>query len=68
MRYVVSENVTDFQIGYAFNGGIDNSLSLRLQVNNVTDTPYQTNQTTKDHPLKYQKFGHTFLAGATYRF
>lgn len=68
LRYVVGDNVTDFQIGYAFNEGTYKGLSLLLQVNNLTDEPYQTYQTTKNQPLEYQKFGRTFLAGASYKF
>ncbi len=68
LRYVVGEKVMDFQVGYAFSAGMYNGLSLLLQVNNLTDAAYQTYQTTQDHPLEYQKYGRTFLAGASYKF
>ena len=68
LRYVVGEKVVDLQIGYAFSQGMYSGLSLLLQVNNLTDQAYRTYQTTQDHPLEYQKYGRTFLAGASYKF
>jgi TonB-dependent receptor len=69
LRYVVGEDITDAQLSYAF--AEDSSLhglSLLLQAQNLTDSPYRTYATTKDRPLEYIKWGRTYLLGATYKF
>jgi iron complex outermembrane receptor protein len=68
LRYVVGENVVDFQIGYNFSEGALKGLGLVLQVNNITDSAYETYAGTRDKQLEYQKFGRTILAGANYKF
>lgn len=68
LRYVVGENIVDFQIGYNFNEGSLKGLGLLLQVNNLTDAAYQTYSGTPDKPLEYIKYGRTVLFGANYKF
>ena len=69
LRYVVGEDITDAQIGYAFG---DNSsmkgLSLLLQVSNLTNSSYRTYAQTKDRPLEHIEWGRTYLFGVNYKF
>ncbi len=41
---ILADTQTDFQAGYEFNDGRFKGLSLLLQVNNVTNSPYRTQQ------------------------
>jgi iron complex outermembrane recepter protein len=68
LRYVVGENVIDFQVGYTFNEGSMKGLGLLLQVNNLTNSAYETYTGTRNQQLEYQKYGRTLLMGANYKF
>jgi TonB-dependent receptor len=68
LKYVVGENITDFQMGYNFDSGQYKGLGLLLQVNNLTDTAYKTYSGTPDKPLDYIKYGRSVMFGATYKF
>ena len=68
LRYVVGENVVDFQVGYNFETGSLKGLGLLLQVNNITNAAYETYAARRDQPLEYQKYGRTVLLGANYKF
>ncbi len=68
LRYVVGENVVDFQIGYNFTQGAMKGLGLVLQVNNVGDSAYEAYGGDRDRQFEYQKYGRTILAGASYKF
>jgi TonB-dependent receptor len=68
LRYVVGENITDFQIGYTFNEGSYKGLGVLLQVNNLTDAAYQTYAGTPDKPYEYIKYGRSMLLGVNYKF
>lgn len=69
LRYVNSESIVDFQIGYSFPDSTALSgLSLLLQVNNVTDEPYREYFPDTGLPQKYEEYGRTVLFGATYTF
>jgi iron complex outermembrane receptor protein len=68
LRYVVGENVVDLQVGYNFSQGPLKGLGLVVQVNNITDSAYETYAGTRNKQLEYQKFGRTILAGANYKF
>jgi len=69
LRYVVGEDITDAQLSYAFaDDSMFRGLSLLLQGQNLTNSPYRTYATTKDRPLEYIKWGRTILFGATYKF
>jgi iron complex outermembrane recepter protein len=67
LRYVVGENIVDAQIGYNFESGSLKGLGLVLQMNNLTNTPYQTYAVTKDRPYEYIKYGRTILFGLNYK-
>jgi len=69
LRYVVGEDITDAQISYSFGDGTGlEGLSVLLQVNNLTDSAYQTYAGTRDRPLEYIKWGRTVLFGVSYKF
>lgn len=68
LRYVVGENVVDFQVGYTFNEGSMKGLGLLLQVNNLTNSAYETYTGVRSQQLEYQKYGRTILMGANYKF
>ncbi|SHG41304.1 TonB-dependent receptor [Massilia sp. CF038] len=68
LRYVVGENVVDFQIGYSFEEGSMKGLGLVLQVNNITNAAYETYAGSRDKQLEYGKYGRTIMAGANYKF
>jgi TonB-dependent receptor len=68
LRYVVGENVLDFQIGYTFNSGSMKGLGLVLQVNNLRNAAYETYNGDRNQQLEYQKYGRTVLAGLNYKF
>jgi len=68
LRYVVGENVIDFQIGYNFNDGPLKGLGLVLQANNLRNAAYETYNGNRNQQLEYQKYGRTILVGASYKF
>jgi iron complex outermembrane receptor protein len=68
LRYVVGETVTDFQMGYSFKEGNLKGVSVVLQVNNLTNTPYETYADSPGRQLEYMKYGRTVLAGVSYKF
>ena len=64
----MGENVIDFQVGYTFNEGSMKGLGLLLQVNNLTNSAYETYTGNRNQQLEYQKYGRTLLMGANYKF
>ncbi len=68
LRYVVGEDVVDFQIGYTFKEGAYKGLGIMLQVNNLNNSAYETYADRKDHQMEYAKYGRTVLLGANYKF
>ncbi|WP_426319072.1 TonB-dependent receptor [Pseudoduganella sp. R-43] len=68
LRYVVGENILDFQIGYSFNEGMFKGMGLVLQVNNLRNEAYETYNGNRNQQLEYQKYGRTILLGANYKF
>jgi iron complex outermembrane receptor protein len=68
LRYVVGENIVDFQIGYTFQTGSLKGLGLIAQVNNLNNTAYETYNGDRRKQLEYQKYGRTMLLGASYKF
>jgi iron complex outermembrane receptor protein len=68
LRYVVGENILDFQIGYTFQEGSLKGLGLVAQVNNLGNSAYETYAGDRNKQLEYQKYGRTVLVGANYKF
>ncbi|RZJ42777.1 MAG: TonB-dependent receptor, partial [Brevundimonas sp.] len=69
LRAVGAETIVDAQIGYEFQSGPVEGLSILAQVNNLTDEPFYTyNNGDERQIVNYQNYGRTFLVGASYRF
>jgi TonB-dependent receptor len=68
LRYVVGENILDFQVGYTFQDGAFKGLGLVAQVNNLRNAAYETYAGDRNKQLEYQKYGRTVLVGANYKF
>lgn len=71
-RHVLADKQTDLQLGYEFGSGPMKGLSVLLQVNNLTDSPYSTRQgsgLTGDviAPEEHKKFGRQMLLGVNYK-
>jgi len=70
---IEAETVTNLQAGYEFKEGKVKGLSFLLQINNLTNSPYQTDQTSTFNighvvtPLEYDTFGRTILLGVNYK-
>ncbi|WP_434029533.1 TonB-dependent receptor [[Pseudomonas] boreopolis] len=63
------ETVTDLQLGYTFQSGRLANLSLLLQVNNLENEPFRSNNDSLNERVnKYYEYGRTYLLGANYRF
>ncbi len=67
-RFVGEESVIDAQIGYEFQSGPLEGLSVLLQGNNLTDEPFVTIDQTPRRAIDYQVYGKTYLFGINYRF
>jgi iron complex outermembrane recepter protein len=68
LRQVKGESVVDAQIGYRFQSGPLEGLSLLLQGNNLTDEPFGTYLNGDERQVKdSQRYGSTYLFGVSYR-
>lgn len=68
-RQVKAENLIDAQIGYEFQSGPAQGLSIVLQANNLTNEPFITYQNNDPRQIiDYMKFGTQYLLGAIYKF
>ncbi|RZJ04348.1 MAG: TonB-dependent receptor [Brevundimonas sp.] len=68
-RMVDAESVVDAQIGYEFQSGRFEGLSLLAQVNNLTDEQFKTFENNDPRRvIDYQQYGRTFLLGVNYRY
>lgn len=69
LRTVQGETVVDAQIGYRFDDGALEGLAVRAQVYNLTDEEFRTFEGGDSRRvIDYQRYGRTFLIGASYRF
>lgn len=67
--FVKPERVVDFQIGYEFQEGQAKGLSLQLQVNNLTNSVYETYYNNDPTQVRESvRYGRTILLGGTYKF
>lgn len=71
---VLANKQTDLQLGYAFEQGRWNGLSILLQINNLTNTPDETqqiaglpNNVQVARPLEYDTWGRTVMFGVNYK-
>ncbi len=67
-REAAGESIFDAQVSYEFTHGPLEGLTILLQANNLTDEPFVTfEQGNRDLVVDRQKFGRTYLLGASYR-
>lgn len=68
-REAESESIFDAQIGYQFSHGALEGLNLFLQANNLTNEPFTTFEGGDSRlVIDRQRFGRSYLLGASYRF
>ena len=68
-RQTYAESIFDAQIGYRFEEGSLEGLSLTLQALNLTDEPFINYQNgDPEQIIDYESYGRTYLIGASYRF
>ena len=67
-RFVDSDQITDAQFSYSFQGGSLEGLQLLFQINNLTNEPYVAYSQDKTRILDYQEYGTQYLLGLNYRF
>ena len=69
-RLARAETIVDAQIGYDFESGPLDGLSIYLQGQNLTNQPFvsQFNVPVREAVIDNQEYGRRFLAGFTYRF
>jgi len=65
LTFVKADKVVDLQLGYDF--ASVKGLSVLFQVNNLTDTDFQTYAGSKDRPRGYTKYGRQMLLGLNYK-
>ena len=70
LNAVKSESLLDAQVGYAFEDGALDGLSLSLTGTNLTDEPFVLSAVGDDayHLVKYQKYGPVYSFAVTYKF
>ncbi|MDG5487043.1 TonB-dependent receptor [Sphingomonas sp. BGYR3] len=69
-KTALEELIVDAQVGYDFQSGPLNGLSVYVQGQNLTDEPFASvaDPTRPATVTDYQTYGRRFLAGFTYRF
>lgn len=68
--FIKSEKIVDLQMGYEFDKGWMKGLSLLLQVNNLTNTPFirfRPNADGTKEEIENTKYGKTVLFGVNYK-
>ncbi|KAF0116052.1 MAG: TonB-dependent receptor [Hyphomonadaceae bacterium] len=65
-RNVRSESILDAQLGYTFQSGPANGLNLSFSASNITNEPFFMYQ--GDNVVREEKYGATYMFGASYRF
>jgi len=69
LRNARAETVVDAQVGYEFQSGPLEGLSLLLQGQNLTDEPFVTQDGDEElRVIDHQRFGRRYLFGVSYRF
>ncbi len=67
-RFVDSDQITDAQFSYSFQGDRLSGLQLLFQINNLTNEPYIAYSQEETRVLDYQEYGTQYLLGLNYRF
>ena len=67
-RDIEAETVVDGQIGYTFQGGSFEGLSVLFQANNITDEPFVAYLNGDTRQVReHQSYGRTFLFGVSWK-
>lgn len=67
-KFVKGDQITDMQVGYAFNDSSRlHGVSLLLQVNNLTNEPYIAYARIDARQQDYQEYGRQVLLGINYK-
>lgn len=69
-RSAKNESIFDAQVGYSFEEGVFDGLTVTFQANNLTDEPFTTFDTGQgpSSVIDHQSFGRNFVIGASYTF
>lgn len=67
LRYIKGDQITDAQLGYTFQEGRLEGLSVLFQVNNLTNEPYVAYQEVESRLVDFQEYGRQYLIGINYR-
>ncbi len=68
-RETYSESILDAQIGYRFSEGMLEGLSITAQALNLTNEPFINYEAgDKARVIDYERYGRTYLIGASYKF
>lgn len=65
-----ADKQTDFQLGYEFTDGSLKGMSVLLQINNLTNSPYATTNGKTNGvlaPEEYNRYGRQYLLGVNYK-
>ncbi|MBW4941927.1 hypothetical protein KZW05_27375, partial [Klebsiella pneumoniae] len=66
---VKAETIIDAQVGYTFQSGRLKGLQIQLEGKNLNDAPFVTYQNNDLRQVTdYQKYGPTYMLGASYKF
>ena len=66
-KYVKGDQITDAQLGYAFQSGTLEGLSILFQVNNISNEPYIAYSVSEARQQDFQEYGRQYLLGVNYR-
>ena len=67
-RFVDSDQITDAQFSYSFDGDRFDGLQVLFQINNLTNEPYIAYSQEETRVLDYQEYGTQYLLGLNYSF
>jgi iron complex outermembrane recepter protein len=69
-RQTYPESIIDAQLGYRFQSGSLEGLSITVQGLNLTNEPFINfpESEPSTHVIDYERYGRTFLVGASYKF
>lgn len=65
--FIKADSVVDLQLGYEFQQGSAKGLGLLLQVNNLTNSAFQTYSGSEDRFRGWEKYGRQVLLGVSYK-
>ncbi len=67
LTFIKGDSVVDLQLGYEFQAGSYKGLSFLLQVNNLTNSAFETYALTENRYRGWEKYGRQMLFGVNYK-